>query len=170
MIKLSLALAIMIVLLGGCIISTDHDDFVTGYHPMATVSVEKAATGEFIDVAIENTLWLRETSRVAERTVYVELGACFEVVSSEEVGGFCNSVLPLPNGLDIAQGDSFSKDYGKVVFNRGESVNFKHSFRLSASQPSEVIIVPLITIRNEDDEQAGLVWGVGEERAFVEFE
>ncbi|MDQ3397952.1 MAG: hypothetical protein M3511_09305 [Deinococcota bacterium] len=165
MMKLSLALAIMIVLLGGCPIG-DHFDFITGPKPVVTVSVNEAAAGDFVDVTVKTRWFLRETSQSPEQRIYIEIGACFEVLSSEEVGGFCSSTLPLPNGLKLAEGDTPFTDYGELVIKRGESVDLEHHFRLTADQPAEVVITGILTRRSIEDDQRGIEIG---QQALVKF-
>jgi hypothetical protein len=159
MMKLFLSLAIMIVLLGGCPIFGDTFDHLAPSPPYLTVSVNEAAVGDFVDVQVEANWALAGSSRLPDDYIYTEIGACFEIRSERKVGGFCKRVLPLPDGLRLAEGDALFTDHGKVVVRRGETVDIEHHFRLTADQPSEVVITGILSRRSIEDDQRGIEIG-----------
>ena len=169
MTKTFLMLTLLAVLVSGCTPSRARP--ASGLPPYATISTNAAEVGEFVRATVTGGYVLGTPNLIEEETISRAIfGLCFIpsdelVASSEEV---CES-LDLPDGFAVANGEPLSIER-TVTVRRGEFVEVTHNIQLTATEAGGVTVVGYYGALDENDEFIYLIYGIEEERAFIEFQ
>lgn len=142
-----------------------------GQLPMSTtVNKDQAAvgkpitvtvTGGFVNIAAANSPDLVLSGYV--------LGACIgRDKPDEDLGGLClDEEPPLPSYIELGDGSSYQKVFGKQVIESGETFILKHTFTFTSTRPGEIIIIPMNDILEENTPRGADNYGAS---AHVTFE
>lgn len=115
--------------------------------PMGTiVDKAQAAVGELVTVTVTGGFVNIAAANSPDFVIpgYV-LGACIgRDKPSEDLGGLClDEEPPLPSYIELGDGSSYQKVFGKQVIESGETLILKHTFTFTSTRPGEIIIIPM---------------------------
>lgn len=147
---------LLVLTLAACTPPLEDGTYMTT--PDARANRVTARVGEAVQVTVIGGFGARENFYLEEFTqTGVNLGACFLYAADMETeGGLCSGgERPLPEGLRMANGTTFAKNFGDITVKRGEHRRIEHTFSLTSDQPGTLVIVPVYLFYNGPDEIRG---------------
>jgi hypothetical protein len=157
---------IALLALSGCFTPKGYYDLVTLVQPVVTSEATTAAAGELLEVIVTSGVGLSTRSEREEEVYWYRLGICLVPPAPPILSDTCSLVVP--EGLELAEGDSLSHD-GEVTVLRGQTVTLTHRVRFTASAPVDVTAIGLHYSLGSDGGIGGWTMSLEEQRVTVTF-
>lgn len=161
---------IALLALSGCFTPKGYYDLVTLVQPVVTSEVKSADAGEFLEVIVTTGVGLAARSRRAEEEYWYRVGICLVPQAAPVPLDTCYRDVPVvPEGLELAEGDSLSHD-GEVTVLRGQTVTLTHRIRFTSSVPVDVTAIGLHYSLGSSGGIGGEIYSLEEQRVTLTFE